>query len=250
MSEIDLIKLRKPFPPSEIEWRVGATNSDKTKGIALPYITNRAVQNRLDDVCGPGNWWNEYKQFGENSQLCGITILIDGRPVTKWDGADNTKVDPTKGGLSNSMKRAAAQWGIGRYLYSLPTYWKEIKKAGGTFKLCEFPILPKWALPEGYEDKKINYSDTSARYDEANASLEEYLDNEARHSEHQITESQAMNLYDTLQPYEEQGMFTVESVWKYFGVKDAFALTNKQYAKCLQMLNGYDEKAEKSAKKK
>ena len=69
-------------------------------------------------------------------------------------------------------------------------------------------------------------------------------------SEQQITESQAMNLYDTLQPYEEQGMFTIESVWKYFGVKDAFALTNKQYAKCLQMLNGYDEKAEKSAKKK
>ena len=50
MSEIDLSKLREPFPPSEIECRVGATNSDKTKGIALPYITNRAEQNRLDDV--------------------------------------------------------------------------------------------------------------------------------------------------------------------------------------------------------
>ena len=115
MGDIDLRKLRDPFEPSEIEWRVGATNKDKLKGIALPYITNRAVQNRLDEVCGAGNWWNDFKQWGENSQLCGITILIDGRPITKWDGADNTNVDPTKGGLSNSMKRAAAQWGIGRY---------------------------------------------------------------------------------------------------------------------------------------
>lgn len=55
MGDIDLRRLREPFEPSEIEWRVGATNKDKLKGIALPYITNRAVQNRLDEVCGAGN---------------------------------------------------------------------------------------------------------------------------------------------------------------------------------------------------
>ena len=34
-------QLSAPFYPNEIEWRVGATNVNKTSGIALPYVTNR-----------------------------------------------------------------------------------------------------------------------------------------------------------------------------------------------------------------
>jgi hypothetical protein len=42
-------------------------------------------------------------------------------PITKWDGAEQTQIEAVKGGLSGSMKRAAVQWGIGRYLYDLET---------------------------------------------------------------------------------------------------------------------------------
>lgn len=67
-------ELSKPFNPEEIEWRVGATNKDKTKGLALPYITNRAIQNRLDEVFGCIGWKNEFKEWKGNSQLYGISV--------------------------------------------------------------------------------------------------------------------------------------------------------------------------------
>ncbi|WP_443864261.1 hypothetical protein [Fusobacterium ulcerans] len=43
-------KLQEPFEDSEIEFRVGATNGDKTKGMALAYVQARAIQNRLDSL--------------------------------------------------------------------------------------------------------------------------------------------------------------------------------------------------------
>lgn len=42
--------LAAPFHPKDIEWRAGATNADKTKAMALAYITSRAVMDRLDEV--------------------------------------------------------------------------------------------------------------------------------------------------------------------------------------------------------
>ena len=51
MQEI-MKRLRAPFAPEEIEWRVGATTKDKAKGMALAFVTNRAIQNRLDEVFG------------------------------------------------------------------------------------------------------------------------------------------------------------------------------------------------------
>ncbi|WP_348260526.1 Rad52/Rad22 family DNA repair protein, partial [Salmonella enterica] len=50
---------------------------------------------------------------------CGISIKIGSEWVSKWDAAENTQVGAVKGGRSGAMKRAAVQWGIGRYLYNL-----------------------------------------------------------------------------------------------------------------------------------
>ncbi|WP_312560897.1 Rad52/Rad22 family DNA repair protein [Anaerospora sp.] len=148
-------KLQEPFAPSEIEWRVGATMGDKTKGIALAYVTNRAIQNRLDEVFGPFGWKNEFREWKNNSQLCGISIFFNGEWITKWDGADDSETEAIKGGLSDSMKRAAVQWGIGRYLYNLENEWVPIVSAGRSFKIKDIPRLPSWALPQGfsYENK-------------------------------------------------------------------------------------------------
>ncbi|MEI2284984.1 Rad52/Rad22 family DNA repair protein [Paenibacillus polysaccharolyticus] len=143
-------KLQEPFPPEEIEWRVGSTNGDKTKGIALAYVTNRAIQNRLDEVFGVFGWRNEYREWKEKSQLCGISVKVDGEWITKWDGADDSNMEAVKGGLSDAMKRAAYQWGIGRYLYKLENMWVPIKAAGRSHVLVSEPHLPQWALPEGF----------------------------------------------------------------------------------------------------
>ena len=162
-----LRRLATPFDPSDIEWYVGVTTQDKTRGLAIPFVTNRAVQDRLDDVCGIDGWKNEYKLYrntdiidkdgtitgNKSSNLCGISVWSDkrGEWITKWDGAEDTDIEALKGGLSSAMKRAAVQWGIGRYLYKLNSPWVEIEKKGRNhvIKDTQTLILPSWALPGG-----------------------------------------------------------------------------------------------------
>ena len=185
-------ELKAPFYPNEIEWRIGATNKDKTKGIALPYITNRAIMNRLDKVCGMTNWKNEF--FIQDK--AGISIRIDNEWITKYDGADDTNIEATKGGISNAMKRAAVQWGIGRYLYKLPTFWVGIEPNGKSYKIKgKPPELPNWAMPTTMRTKTSNNIEDVydfeipkhiqdvisefSKYSVTQADLENYLCNEA-----------------------------------------------------------------------
>lgn len=129
-------ELAKPFAPEDLEWRIQVTSQDKSKGLAVPYVTNRAIQDRLDEVVGPENWRNEYKPWHKGdkkeAQLCGISIYLEDRKewLTKWDGAEDTDIEPVKGGLSDSMKRAAVQFGIGRVLYKMNTVWVQVEQKG------------------------------------------------------------------------------------------------------------------------
>lgn len=130
--------LSKPFAPEDLEWRIQVTSKDKTSGLAVPYVTNRAIQDRLDDVVGPENWHNEYQPWHgsgkHEGQICGISIYFEGRGfITKWDGAEDTDIEPVKGGLSDSMKRAAVQWGIGRVLYKMNPIWVGIEQKGSSY---------------------------------------------------------------------------------------------------------------------
>ena len=165
-NSIDFAKLREPFPAADVEWRIGQSGS-KADGTCwakvLAYITNRAIMQRLDEVCGPENWQNEYRTAPNASDkhkgvICGISIRVNGEWITKWDGADSTDIEEIKGGLSDSMKRAGVQWGIGRYLYDLEEGWADVskeRKNGARFAKTkdgkEFywlpPTLPSWALP-------------------------------------------------------------------------------------------------------
>jgi hypothetical protein len=114
-------KLKEPFSPEDIEWRVQNSGNSNGKhwALVLAYVTNRAIMDRLDEVFGIEGWSNEYKEAPDGGILCGITVHAREVPITKWDGADKTNIEATKGGLSNAMKRCAVQWGIGRYLYNL-----------------------------------------------------------------------------------------------------------------------------------
>ena len=51
--------LSAPFQSADIEWRISATNSAKTSGLAVPYVTNRAIQTRLDSTVGIDGWHND-----------------------------------------------------------------------------------------------------------------------------------------------------------------------------------------------
>lgn len=158
---IDFAKLAEPFPSKDVEWRL-AQCGETQRGFwakCLAYLTNRAIMQRLDDVCGPENWKNEFSKGPDGGVVCGISIRVESEWVTKWDGAENTEVESIKGGLSDSMKRAAVQWGIGRYLYGLEEGWANIVDdsnrdafRGQTKDKKPFrwmpPQLPDWALPK------------------------------------------------------------------------------------------------------
>ena len=143
-------ELAKPFAPEDLEWRLQRADKDGRWGIAVPFVTNRAIQNRLDDVVGPENWYNEFKPWNgdgkKGAQICGISIHFEERGfITKWDGAENSDIEPVKGGLSDSMKRAAVQWGIGRVLYNMDAVFVDVEKKGASYviKSDQQPKLDK-----------------------------------------------------------------------------------------------------------
>lgn len=128
-----LSQLSAHFPAKAVSWRCGPTNRDKTKGMALAYIDARDVMQRLDDVCG-AMWQSDYLPMPNGTCCCRIGVLIDGQWVWRSSGAvniaDSDKADAKemaeKGSYSDAFKRAAVMWGIGRYLYDLPSPWVEI----------------------------------------------------------------------------------------------------------------------------
>ncbi len=117
-----LAALQAPFYPEEIEWRLRSAGIEQGKPWVKihAYITNRAIMNRLDHTVGPFNWRNEFIKWGDHTMLCGLSLRINREWLTKWDGAAETELAAAKGGFSESMKRAAIQWGMGRYLYNQP----------------------------------------------------------------------------------------------------------------------------------
>ncbi len=138
MNYNEIIKrLHEPFGTKEIEWKIQVTTQDKKRGMAVAYMDARAVQKRLDEVVGAFNWKNVYSLWHDNSQICGISIFNDDRSewITKFDGAENSDIEPIKGGLSDSFKRAATVWGIGRYLYEIDGVWVEIEPKGKSFAI-------------------------------------------------------------------------------------------------------------------
>lgn len=153
---MDIIdELKKPFDVSLIHWRVGATNREKTKGIALAYIDARDVMKRLDDVMGNENWQNRYTHVTPNGVICELGLFIDGQWLWKANGAGETSYEAEKGAMSDAFKRAAVMWGIGRYLYYLPNQWVDIEPAGRSHKIVDIPKLPGWAYPEKWKDNIV-----------------------------------------------------------------------------------------------
>jgi hypothetical protein len=77
--------------------------------------------NRLDEVLGPENWWDDFVPL-EHSVVCRLTIrLPDGTVLTKCDAGGYAGLadpgDDDKSGFADAFKRTAVKFGVGRYLY-------------------------------------------------------------------------------------------------------------------------------------
>ncbi len=132
--------LSMPFDATEVKQR------SAPGGRMLDYITARTVANRLDSVLGPENWWDSYIP-GERSVLCKLSIeLPNGKVVTKEDAGGFAGMadagDDDMSGYSTALKRAAAKFGVGRYLY------KDSQPQGGGYQQAAQPAPQRQNSPQ------------------------------------------------------------------------------------------------------
>lgn len=118
-----LADLAAEFPRDAVHWRSQTLTRNGDKALALAYLDARDVMDRLDEVCGPENWQSEITETAKGRVICRLGIRIGDQWVWKSDGAGDTAVEGEKGGISDSLKRAAVLWGIGRYLYRMDAVW-------------------------------------------------------------------------------------------------------------------------------
>jgi hypothetical protein len=102
-------------------FETGETKSFSKGGRHFSYVTARTVMNRLDEIVGPENWWDDYT-FQPSCVVCRLSIrLPDGVIVTKVDAGGaaglSDEGDDDKSACSDAFKRTAVKFGVGRYLY-------------------------------------------------------------------------------------------------------------------------------------
>lgn len=127
-------QLQAPFAANEVKQKKGRGSKQ------LSYIDARAVAARLDAVVGPGNWafnWEPmviqrpergvvYDKDGnrqpapepEVDAVCVAKGILTIHGVSKADIGYAGPIEPNKASISNALRRCAALWGIGRYLYN------------------------------------------------------------------------------------------------------------------------------------
>jgi hypothetical protein len=111
----------KTFPA--IKWLPKDTKSNQGKIMCVPFIDRELVINRLNDVLGINGWQFSPKREGDGSKTGELSIKVEGDWITRGDTGTASKYDGEKGSTSDSLKRAATQFGVGTYLYSIGHRW-------------------------------------------------------------------------------------------------------------------------------
>ena len=109
----------RPLRADEIELRIGTVGA---KGVTVLCYKNARVDRQiLDEEFGQMNWVCDYKELKGN-MYCGIGVwdADKGMFVYKWDCGTESNTEAEKGLASDSFKRAAFAFGIGRELYTAP----------------------------------------------------------------------------------------------------------------------------------
>ncbi|MCF7815273.1 MAG: hypothetical protein K9M95_11775 [Candidatus Cloacimonetes bacterium] len=154
-------KLKAPFPAEDIEFRIAAVSGDQKRIKLYPYLTSRAIMDRLDKILGIENWSDEYELLA-SGVTCRLTLRINESSITKQDAASFTDIEALKGAFSDALKRAAVKFGIGRYLYKTPAFYVDLlpEKPGNNQERVHFfkaegvsgwwkePTLPSSVLPD------------------------------------------------------------------------------------------------------
>ncbi|WP_234882294.1 Rad52/Rad22 family DNA repair protein [Bacillus mycoides] len=207
-------KLREPFSERELEWRVlnVYTSGNTKKAIVCPYVTARAIQNRLDDVVGICSWKVSYDEWASNSVKCTLSLRINGEWISKEDGSDNTDIESTKGGFSSALKRAAVLFGIGRYLY----YIENLHVTLSDHKINPNDVYARVKFDGKHYNTFFTPPDFVSKMDPLQPTVTE------KNTEKPVEQNQTMHLLDpTDSSISASGLVqSIEWFKEYFGFKD------------------------------
>ena len=157
---MNLKDLSIPLRIDQIDFRIQSINKGGYATI-LAYKDARCDMQRLDDVVGPLGWKREHSRDNHN---CVVSIFDPeaGHWVGKEDTGTESNSEAQKGLASDSFKRAAFNWGIGRELYDYPVIQVKLNadefelkgdKAYATWKLK----LKEWRWISQFEDGKLTF---------------------------------------------------------------------------------------------
>ncbi len=139
--------LAAPFDTSEVKFKPAVVSGNRA--LALAYVDARVIQDRLDEVLGVEGWQDEYEILADGSVVCKLRLRLGDEWITKMDvGGPSEQPDEgdrRKAAFSDALKRAAVKFGIGRYLYRLPSQWVDYDTHKRQF--VRPPVLPRTALP-------------------------------------------------------------------------------------------------------
>jgi hypothetical protein len=140
--------LSAPFDLKEVKFKPQVVQGNRA--LALAYVDARVIQDRLDEVLGVEGWQDEYECLPDGSVICRLRLRIGDEWVTKMDVGGPSEQpdggDRMKAAFSDALKRAAVKFGVGRYLYRLPSQWVDYNPIKRQF--ARTPTLPPFALPK------------------------------------------------------------------------------------------------------
>ena len=118
--------LAKPFPVGLVYWKPQALTKDKTRGLAAAYADPRAYEDCLNATVPED--WSTTATFVTTGRKVVCTVHLTILGVTRaGDGdADWDDANTATSAYAQAFKRAASRFGLGRYLYGLPSVWKEM----------------------------------------------------------------------------------------------------------------------------
>jgi len=156
-------ELDVPFDPSVVDWRVTNTSKGRNgelRGQVMPYADQRAYTDRLNALFSPAGWTRKYsvhtsanfqrdkdqKTTAKVFVTCELTIFglgLHSATGEEWADAENAGTASE----AQAFKRAAACFGLGRYLYYFTGVWVDLddRKRPKTR-----PRLAGWATPDGW----------------------------------------------------------------------------------------------------
>ena len=146
--------LSAPFELTQVKFKPAVVSGNRA--MALAYVDARVIQDRLDDVLGVAGWQDDYECREDGSVVCRLRLRLGDQWVTKVDvGSPSEQPDEhdrVKAAFSDALKRAAVKFGVGRYLYRLPSTWCDYDPQKRQFR--QLPQLPSPKLGKGVKAPK------------------------------------------------------------------------------------------------